>query len=283
MRSLLDDRDPSVRCIAAGVLAGHRDAASIPRLAKALEGDADAFLACKTIERWSAWKGDRLVPALIGFLEDDRFSWQYGDELGIPAVKARAGLRRMTGRWFPFDAGASGEAWRRVEAIPDRAERRKRLGEVFPDPELPLMAEMVGTVRPRPREPAAVEEAPEDGESIATVRITNGSPGPISIARLPCRVQAAWSGGCGGASPADPGGIPAAGPHVRLGPGEHLDLDVILPDGFLRDDPSTRELDLLYASRGEASGLPPPMWVGWLPVRLGPPGEEDRTDGEEDL
>jgi hypothetical protein len=289
MRSLLADRDPSVRAIAVGILARHKHEASIPQIVKALDGLKDAYLECMIIEMMASWGDDRLVPGLITFLEDGTFSYQYGDELGIPAVKARQGLQRMTGQWFPYGVLASNEAWRQVEAIGEKADRKKMLGRILLGTEFPLKAELVGTARPRAEDSVAsgpttssleavesLDESPTVDGFVATVRVTNNSAEPLSIARYPTSIDLNWPSGTSGASPVRPDDDPAKGPYARLARGEWTEFEVILHSEFLLADPADRELKLMYAADREVSRMPPPTWLGWLPVQFGPLWKEER-------
>lgn len=241
MRSLLGDRDSSVRGVAVGILAQHKDEASIPHIAKALEGIEDAYLACKIIEMMTAWGDDRLTPAFITFLEDGTFSYQYSDELGIPAVKARKGLYAITGHWFPYAVQVSSEAWKQVEAILNKDGRREMLGQILPGTEFPLNAELVGIARPQPTDLTvsaqttssmkvvpSFEESPTIDEFTVTVRVTNNSAGPLSVARYPRSVDLNWPRGTSSAWPIRSESDPVTTPYITLAPGEWTEFEVVL-------------------------------------------------------
>lgn len=77
---------PSARCSR-----GTRTpAASLTAMATAVAGVDDASVACRIIDAVTAWDEPRAVPLLIPFLENDRSTYRYGDDWGIPAAKARA-------------------------------------------------------------------------------------------------------------------------------------------------------------------------------------------------
>ena len=84
-------------------------------------------LACELIEVFSSWGDERLVSALITYLENSRFVYEYGDDLGIPALKARQALEDITGHWFPLDVDKSMDAWHEAREVRDRTKRKELL------------------------------------------------------------------------------------------------------------------------------------------------------------
>jgi hypothetical protein len=106
-----------VRGVAIGLLAQQRDASQLDAMIKATAGVRDAEIACKIADVLQAWGEPRTAPILINFLANDDFAYRYGDDLGIPAIKARATLHKLTGCWFPYDVAAASDAWSKTEHI----------------------------------------------------------------------------------------------------------------------------------------------------------------------
>jgi len=205
MRSLLNDKDLKVRGVAIGILIRYKDEDSIEAMIKAVEGVNDGSLSCRVIEAVSSWGNERLVPLLITFLQNDAFAYQYGEDIGIPALKARKALYEITGHWFPYYIAASAEVWKKVAAVRDSNERGKLLRELLPENEFPVAAELIGSARKAPKESKnntgskiEINKVDESGDSIVTVRLRNVSGQEITIAKLPTVVHQSCPSLCSG-------------------------------------------------------------------------------------
>ncbi|MEM7231460.1 MAG: HEAT repeat domain-containing protein [Planctomycetota bacterium] len=260
VETLLDDRNERVRGIALGTLARHRREASIPRIEKAIATLKEPYLTLRVIEELTSWGDGRLVPALVTFLEHGTVEYSSS---GVPAVRARNGLREITGHWFPFDRAASGRAWAQVGPLPKR-DRKAALEGLLPGEEFPLKAEFVREVRPV----ADADIPPEDDEDehlLVSVRVTNASSSPIALERYP-DVELEWPEGSGfGWSKRRGSGAELS---LRLESGASLEIEVVVIGDFLLADPKDRTMQLEYAWEGERQ--PPPFWFGRLPVQPGP-------------
>jgi hypothetical protein len=92
-------------------------------MATAVAGVDDASVACRIIDAVTAWDEPRAVPLLIPFLENDRSAYRYGDDWGIPALKARAALHALTGAGFRI---ACPQRQTRVSQVADLADPHNR-------------------------------------------------------------------------------------------------------------------------------------------------------------
>ncbi len=273
MRGLLNDKNPVVRGVAIGVLARHRDATSLGSMQQAIKGVDDGWLACKLVEVLSSWGDDRVVPALITFLQNDKFVYQYGDDLGIPALKARQALKKITGQWFPFDVRKSMDAWDKAKGIPDEAKRSALLAKVLPDGDCPVRAELVGQPRHEqvPADEAGADtskRSDSDQKVFATVRIRNVTGKPVMIAKVPSDVKMSWPGGVSSYGHHPFNYKPRKGDFVFVHPLQSLEYEVKLNESFLIAEPSTRKLKLAYLSNGNSVGLN--AWIGTVDVQFGP-------------
>jgi hypothetical protein len=287
---LLADENPAVRGVALGLLVRQNDASQLGAMINAAAGVRDAEIACKIADVLLAWGEPRTAPILINFLDNDEFAYRYGDDLGIPAIKARTTLHKLTGRWFPFDVAAASEAWSKTECIAEPEQRQRHLAELLPDPEFPVLAELVGkprtplaattpTSRPAsaPTVSASITAGPfehEDGDVLATLRVRNVAGHPVTLAGIPSSIEQDWlAGGCSrGLGPRR--GEQTSADYVTLDPNEHLELEVSLDGSFLLAEPESRKLTLMYTEFGPIRG--PSAWIGALPVRFGALWNEER-------
>ncbi len=293
LRRLLTDQNPTVRGVALGLLAREKDASQLDAMINAAAGVRDAEIACKIADVLQAWAEPRTAPILIDFLDNDEFAYRHGDDVGIPAIKARTTLHKLTGCWFPYDSAAASEAWSTTERIGEPEQRQRHLAELLPDPELPVLAELVGKPRTPPIAttqsslPALARAISagitaglfghEEGDVLATVRVRNVAGHPVTIARIPSSIEQDWPAGsssrrlrprCGEITQAD---------CLTLDPNEGLDLEIMLDGSFLLAKPETRKLTLMYTEFGPARG--PGRWIGALPVRFGALWNEERKLG----
>jgi len=287
IRTLLRDKDPLVRGIAIGILARHRDNRSLGEILQAIRGVDEGWLACKLIDKISSWGDERLAPSLITYLQNCDFAYQYGDDVGIPALKARLALKKITGHWFPYDVEQSMSAWQKAGQVTDKAKRRKVLEQLIPGSEFPVVAELVGeptyqsatiskASMPSPSlrsgEPEAAA-APERAVS-AIVRIRNITKRPIMIAERPLEVSMSWPAGCTSSGGWSPQERVKQDNVIALDPGKSLEFTVKLNESFLTADPGTRSLRLSYFCNGKSMG--PNVWIGTLEVKPGSQWKEKR-------
>ena len=246
IRTLLDDKDPFVRGIAIGILAHHRDKASLAKFQTAIRGVEEGRLACKLIEQLLSWGDECVVPSLIAFLQNDKFAYQIGDDLGIPAMKAKAALKVITGHDFPFDIEKSMTAWRRAVEVPDKEGRLKILKELLPDGQTPVSASVIGS-----------------GEN-ARIEVANVSKGDIFIAKTPADVELRCKTELSGTNYEE---IGKTIPSVKLAPGETVSFDIKLSANFLLADPATRVVTLTYRHNGNENGVN--AWIGMVKATFG--------------
>jgi len=288
LRTLLTDADPKVRAIAMGTLAIQRDRASIDAIGAAAKGVEDGWLGCKVIDALANWGDAGLVPSLIPFLDIDSFAYLSGDEMGIPAVKARKALNKLTGCWFPYDAEAASRVWKEATAVADPAKRKALLTRLLPDTECPVIAELVGSPRQEPAKPPAGPATQMSAEAnlpnaapttkpkqaMATVRLRNASNRTVTIGGLPSSVIQKWPSGSTWHSTLHRPGATAKEDFVDLRPGESTEFPVMLDDSFLLAEPNDRKLALTYERNGRALGLK--AWIGTVHVKFGSQWHEER-------
>jgi hypothetical protein len=286
IRTLLDDKDPVVRGVAIGVLARHHDAASVGDMQKAIQGVNDGSLGCKLVEAFASWGDERVVPCLISCLQKSTLAYLIGDDVGIPALKARQALKEITGHWFPLDVARSMKAWRQVQHIPDKVKRRELLNKLIPGEESPFVAELVGS----PSYPSAnadreshsksLVEAVESGEvgreqaATATVRLRNTSKESIIIAKQPSDVEMTCAGGCSNYGDYLSVKKVPASHFVTVAPGGVLEFQVKLWSGFLVAEPSARHLKVSFWNNGNDVGVN--AWIGTLEVKPAADWSEQR-------
>lgn len=267
MRTLLDDKDPNVRGIALAVLARHRDAASLDRLAKAAEGLRDGTIACQVIKELSAWREERTVPVLIGFLQNDEFAYQYGDDVGIPAIKAQQALLAITGHEFPFDVETSQKAWEEALRITNKPARKRLLEKLAPGGQTPFTAEAVGLpAKELSKDLKERYDSLDEGEVVVTIRLRNVSSRPVTILKEPSEVDIWWPAGR-----SSRGGVPLGEREklefTTIPPTKDLVLEVILTEDFLIAEPADRRLRLSYLANGSRQGVK--AWMGNIDVKFG--------------
>jgi hypothetical protein len=254
IRRLLGDPDAETRLIAVGALAQSRDIVSRDRFAAAVREFKDSNLGCALIDRLISWGDTSVVPPLITFLESDSSSGTYGDYYYIPAIQARAVLRKITGFVFPLDIKSCEAAWRQAMIISDSNRRRAKLIAILGDHADPLAARIYNRKGP-PR-----------------VIVSNRSPRDITIARMPPDITMSYNRD-GGQSV---GGYFGNGPErsasdfVVLHPGEKLTVPLRLDKETWRDyqygPVSAHTLAFTYTSMGRKFGKK--AWIGSVPVRF---------------
>ena len=270
MHTLLDDNEPNMRGIAVCVLAAYRDEASLDRFAKATQGLQDGVIACQVIKALAAWKDERAVPALIGFLQSDEFAYQDGYDIGIPALKAWQALTEITGHQFPFDVEASQKAWQDARSIHDKSARKRLLEQLAPGGGTPLVAAAVGL--PAKELSGALKDwyGPlGEGEVVIKVRFRNVSSRPVTILKYPTQVESQSPAGCkdyGSLGAASPGKIEKL-EFVTIQPDRDLAIEAIVDEGFLIADPATRRLRISYLSNGHRQNVK--AWIGNIDVDFG--------------
>jgi HEAT repeat protein len=273
LRTLLDDKDPEARGVGAAVLARHRDGESLDRLAAAVAELDNSSLACHLIKELAAWKDERVVPALIGFLQNDDLAYQYGDDLGVPALKAQVALREITGHEFPFDVETSRKAWQEGLRIDDRTERAKALAKSAPGGRTPLVATAVGT--PTKEMSDALKkryDKLDEDEFVIAVRVRNLSSLPVTVLEVPSGIAFGWPGGHhGGAGGTDDDDKLE---FTTIAPTAETALEVVVTEDFLIAEPATRHLKLSYLANGKRQNVK--AWIGSIDVRFGDEWEYKR-------
>lgn len=284
IRPLLDDPDPMVRGTAIGLLVRHHDEVSLNRLVTSIREVGDSWLACKLIAAMQQWGDLRLVPSLITFLQNGGFTYQDGDDIGIPSLKARVALRKMTGHWFPADVERSQNAWKLVSAVQEAEQRSAMLQELIPGREFPLIAELIGKPIHSPAPAAEIDGTlPSSGKVSAKVRVRNVTDASIRIAKRPMEVSLNWPSGCSSDSGMPAGDRAEPDDFAILKPAESLEFIVDLNEDFLLADPAKRILKLAYYDRHRSS-FDPGIWLGVLHVLPGDNWKEPRVVAQvEDL
>jgi hypothetical protein len=249
VRTLLGDHDLDVRAAAVAVLVRYKDSESLDEIGRTVTGKESGSVACKIIEAMSGWGEVRLVPALAAFLECGELAYRYGDDVGIPALKAREVLHRMTGHWFPYDREASLRAWKEASQISDFGKRQQLLATILPNDPNPLKADVVG-----------------DGGINAACRITNKSRHDVVVTRCPTWGEQSWPAGTAGSQSGmeQPKGKKD---FVVLRPGESTQCDIKFHAGFLLADPGSRKLILEYWDTGQEWAMH--AWIGSVQAQFG--------------
>ncbi|MHB0961518.1 MAG: HEAT repeat domain-containing protein [Pirellulaceae bacterium] len=248
MRRLLEDKDPQVRAIAVGTLAQYNDLDVSDAMSQAVRGVDDGSVACQVISRLRACEDPRAVPILIEFLQNNRVAYIIGDDLGLPAIKAREALRSITGYSFPLDVATSRQAWSQVESIQDREQRNARLAQILPNPTKPWNAVFV---RER-QQPAVV--------------ITNRSEQTLTMARKPTYIDIRSYLGSGQSLATISEHTPVGQESfISLAPGESWRY---MPDPQrLRLDPAAdHHITLTYLENGNEFGVN--AWLGIISVDI---------------
>ncbi len=207
------------------------------------------------IRALGSWKNSRVVLALIGYLQNDRFGGSVGAELHLPALVAQAALKEVTGHWFPLDVRASQAIWARAEAIADARQREEYLTRSLPAEPCPLSARLI-----------------REGDGCQIV-VTNRSRDRVIVARTPESFDTSYS-----LSTADgsfksgslSGGhfksVTGRDSFIELVPGESTRFPVTVEGGFVAAEPGSRELRVMYSRNGHEFGLN--AWIGTLPVAI---------------
>jgi hypothetical protein len=268
IRTLLDDKDPKVRAMAVGVLARHRDEASASRFAKAVESFRGGGIGSPVVDALSSWGDPSVVPALIEFLQNDDYEYGWGDDIGIPALKARQGLKKITGHVFPFDVELSRKAWQDAAKIDDPAERRQALNHAAPAIETPLIASAEGS----PKKEASREFKDrlgklDEDESVIVVRVRNTSSQAITVLRFPFDVVFSTQHSSSSRSHWKPDEEVSRELFTTIEPGDSIAFEVIVDESFLSDSPPNRSLKLSYLENGKGQGLK--AWIGTIDVQFG--------------
>ena len=200
-------------------------------------------MACRLIDILAKWKDERVFPAIIAFLEDDGFAYQMGDDIGIPALKARSALHKATGLWFPQDVAAAAIAWDKVRTIHDRLEREKLWKTLVEGVACPVKAVL------------------ERSGSNANVVLTNVTDRAVTVAKSPSEVNCRWDSAVGG------GGYPECEEFKLLKPGESTRFKYELNPDLVRSGQRLQRLTLLYWNAGRKQHLK--AWIGSVNVDLG--------------
>jgi hypothetical protein len=277
IRLLLTDKDPDVRAVAIGLLARSKDAASSEAINKAAEGVKEPHIVCKAIEALTHRGSESTVPTLIRFLQNDAFAYRIGDDLGVPALKARAALKKITGYTFPLDVRVGLEAWEKAKTVTPAAERLALLAKLAPcDPE-PLVATIaLADDRKTPTMPANTQSTftaglgGEERETPADITVMNRSRQAVTLRHFPSGVNIRWGspGSGSGRSSTGVGPLPEGKEgYVDLAPGQSTRFRVNLSGRFMAAEPVTREITLDYLSNGNEHGVN--AWIGSLKVTFG--------------
>ena len=280
IRTLLVDPDPNVRGIAVGILAQHHDQESFGHFANSLKQVTDGNIVCEAIKSLTAWGDERVVPSLIGFLQNDKFSYQYGDDLGIPALKAQQALTLITDHEFPFDVELSQRAWDEAVRIGDKADRKRLLEQLAPGNRAPLVASAIGL----PRKVIGVELKKQhdellEGQSVVTIRLRNVSSRPVTILKEPSMEER--STGSSSYSYGSGADVENKLQEFRtLEPNESIEFEIVLTDDFLNRELSERRLRYSYLNNGNRQGLK--AWIGSIDVEFGPEWKATREVKQEE-
>jgi len=224
----------------------------------AVEGIQDARDACSLIKALAEWGDVRLVPAFIAFLRNGESAGFSGDDLFIPALKAKTALHKLTGHYFAYEVESSRRAWESAQQIEDPVERARKLDQLQPDDPFPLKAVVTG-----------------NGTSKAVVRVTNKSGQTVTIARWPTWVTETSSTGVGGCDFGGPEGNRKPDFTV-LKPGQSVELRVTFSNWYLRAEPDSRRLTLAYTENGSHHGVN--AWIGVVKAEFGPGWTEPKKN-----
>lgn len=255
IRGLLRDDNPSVRSTAIVLLARQKDERSVQSINKAVAGIRSGLESCCIIKALAEWGDIRLVPALISFLNNGEYAGALGDDVFIPALKAKQALHKLTGHYFALDSQSSLRAWENVGHIQNSEERKRQLAQLQPHDPAPLKAEIVGT-----------------GTTNAAIRVINKSQQEVLISRYPAWVEQKWPSGvtgCGSEKPKQ-----NESDFVNLKPGDSIQIQVTLQESFLLAQPSSRTVTLTYKDNGSRQGLK--AWIGLVNAEFGTDWKEQR-------
>ena len=256
VRELLMDHDEAVRAAAVNVLALNKDEESIEKIFESVTGITDGYRCCGIIEKMRKWGDDRLVPSLISFLENGNYAGRVGDDLSIPAIKARSALREISGHVFPFAVKPSLNAWEKSQDINDLKKRKELLNKLVPCDAEPLKAELVGT------------------SEKAHIRLTNTSKQITTVAKWPSHGSLRAPSGLWGCRVGPGKKIERKEDFMKLEPGQSSQLQIELRKGFLLAAPSTREMTIVFDNMGSKFGVN--AWIGVIKVSYGKDWREKR-------
>ena len=247
IRPLLRDDDPSVRGIAIICLAQNDDADSVSNMIESVNGIEEPSGACELIAALEKWGREDSVPAVIAFLQNDRYC---GGQCDIPAIQAQRALQKITGHIFPFDVAASRAAWQKAKAIQDHEARMVFLEKHLHYDESPIEARLVND-RGKPE-----------------IAVTNVSGKNLTILRIPSRSD--YSGERGGGGGVTMWDVKGKEDFVQIDPGGSFKFDfpVELDEWFLYSEPRSREVVLRYLRNGNEFGLS--AWMGKISATVGP-------------
>ena len=243
MRSLLQDRDPEVRMVAAGVLIREREIGSLDRIHRVIrrQNPEVETMEALIVRSLGEWNDLRIVPLLL-----DCLSWF--DSLRPPVVgrwrppvlRAQESLRERTGFTFPQDSAASRMAWEATRAESDVMRRNTRLRA--------LLGEWL--------HPLSVRVWQHDREVVIRLRNESGK----TLHLQDCMVE--FSGDDHGQSV---GGSNFPGSTAgRLAPGDEVRFRLILPD-WANHVPAGTRWTLTFADPIGPRGVR--AWIG--PVSTG--------------
>ncbi len=202
-------------------------------------------MACRLVELLSQWEAPHAVPALIEFLQNDDFAYQVGDDMGIPALKAKAALRELTGNDFPLDVEASRNAWRKVKAVGYRGERARQLARLLAHDPRPLAGELIS-----------------DKKGSAVI-VWNPSKQPVVVMKTSSGVAYEWTDGIGG-GPNDHRPV-KKDEFTTLAPGDSLRVDV---KSEWVDRSRLTRLTVYFQCNGNDIGLK--AWIGKVVLNFNP-------------
>jgi hypothetical protein len=188
----------------------------------------------------AGWGDPRVVPALIYFLQNDDCAGQFGMDVRVPALKAQAALRRITGCLFPSDVRNSEKAWANARRFPSARQRAQSLRDALSDSTDPLQA-IASQTRHQ-----------------VWIKVTNRSRRTIFVTRRPFAIGFEWEEfRTEGGGTAD---VRGRGSFVRLSPGESVRWSESAPVYSSASSAKLRQVSLLYARHGHEFGVN--AWMG---------------------
>jgi hypothetical protein len=176
-------------------------------------------------------------------LESDGYAGQSGNDVRVPALKARRALHDMTGLWFPQDVGGSLRAWEKVRGLPVGPERENLWKTLVLGIEYPLKAELEGD------------------ETAARIVVTNVTQQAVTVAKSPNSIDEVSSWGNSSKGQQEPEEF------VTLKPGDSTRFALKLESGFIHAPAGSRRLTVRYWNSGRKQHLN--AWIGSLEVAIG--------------
>jgi hypothetical protein len=210
---------------------------------------------------------------LIGFLQNDGFAYQYGDDLGIPALKARQALLTITGHEFPFDVELSRKAWEEARRLDDKEARKRLLAKAAPGGKTPLVAAAIGLAKKEFGEAFREFGPVEKDEVVVTIRLHNLSARPVTILKYPSEISTSSPAGSSSHSFGDFDKEDKQD-FITIEPNTDKVLELKLWKSFLIADPAERQLTISYLANGNGQGVK--AWIGTLKVEFGADWKEKR-------